>query len=310
MTHAFSLIRFLGCLLVAGVLLAGSSTPALAQEGQARGTGWLCGVVLDEAGGFASEATLTVFPEGQPKSVPPEPVAAASSDPRGSFCFKDLSPGFYDLQVAKQGWLLQLPQRHVEVRAGLVNRLTPIELELEPGDPRVSIAESFDGMPLGQARGMLEELLRKGDRDSLAEAARRLLPKRGVRFELARLPRGMDPKPLVDLLLRRLDGVVLPPLKTARYLYVVAELSDPRNEGVIIPLLLNKLRDGRRLPAVAVPSEGPSYVSDIAMQELTRLAGKSFRWKFGQTPLQNGRSISSAQAWWRDELRRRSDRQR
>ncbi|MFB3153656.1 MAG: carboxypeptidase-like regulatory domain-containing protein, partial [Candidatus Acidiferrales bacterium] len=176
MTHAFSLIRFLGWLLVAGVLLAGSSAPALAQEGQAQGTGWLCGVVLDEAGGFAPEATLTVLPESKPEGDPPAPVAAASSGPRGGFCFKDLSPGFYDLQVAKGSWLPQLPRRHVEVRAGLVNRLTPIELELEPGDPRVSIAESFDGMPLGQARGMLEELLRKGDRDSLAEAARRLLP--------------------------------------------------------------------------------------------------------------------------------------
>ncbi len=155
MTHAFSPIRFLGWLLVAGVLLAGSSTPAPAQEGQAQGTGWLCGVVLDEAGGFVPEATLTVVSESQPEGDPPASVAATSSDSRGGFCFEGLSPGFYDLQVAKQGWLPQPPHRHVEVRAGLVNRLTPIELELEPGDPRVSIAESFDGMPLGQARGML-----------------------------------------------------------------------------------------------------------------------------------------------------------
>ena len=55
MTRAFSSVRSLGWLLVAVVFLAGGSAPAFAQESQARGTGWLCGVVLDEAGGFASE---------------------------------------------------------------------------------------------------------------------------------------------------------------------------------------------------------------------------------------------------------------
>lgn len=302
--------RALGRLLVAVVLLGAGFVAVLARQGEAQATGWICGMVLDEAGGFAPQATVAVHPESRGQGGPPAPLARATTDDRGGFCFENLAAGFYDLQVVKEGWPPQPPRQHVEVRVGLVNRLTPIELELEPGDPRVSFAESFDGMPPGQARALMEELLTKGDRDSLAEAARRLLPKRGVRMELTRLPRRLDVKPLVAILMRDLEGFALPPLKTARYLYVVAELSDPRNEEVVIPLLLDKLRDGRILPGAAVASEGPTYVSDIAIQELGRLAGKHFRWKPGRPPIENSNNISSARAWWRDELRRRSDRQR
>lgn len=289
------------------VLIAAACLSAGAQEqgqpGPTATTGWVCGVVIDESQGFveAAEAKLFSTPPGE------APVATATSDAHGVFCFQDVAPGFYELRVSKERWPPQ-PTRQVEARAGLLNRLLPIELELEPGEPRISFDDSFDGMPLSQARSVLDRLLSQGDTNSIREAARRLLPKRGVRIDIARIAVGKDPKPLCGELMRQVESSYLPPLKTARYVYAVGELADGRTKDNVMLFLLRKLRDGRRLPSApgsAVGAEGPVYVSDIAMEVYSRLNNHDFKWRYGQPPSQNQSSIAAARTWWDQELQRR-----
>ncbi len=279
------------------------SAVAQEQPGPTATTGWICGVVTDESQGFVEAAEAKLL------SVPPAeaPVATMASDAHGVFCFQDVAPGFYELRVTKERWPPQ-PTRQVEARAGLLNRLLPIELELEPGEPRVGFDDSFDGMPLSQARGVLDRLLSQGDTNSIREAARRLLPKRGVRIDIARMAVGKDPKPLCDELMRQVESSYLPPLKTARYVYAVGELVDGRTKDNVMLFLLRKLRDGRRLPSApgsGIGTEGPVYVSDIAMEVYSRLNNHDFKWKYGQPPMQNSSSISAARTWWDQELQRR-----
>ncbi len=258
-------------------------------------------MVIDESQGFvdAAEAKLFSLPVGE------APVATMTSDPHGVFCFQDVAPGFYELRVSKERWPPQ-PTRQVEARAGLLNRVLPIELELEPGEPRVSFDDSFDGMPLSQSRSVLDRLLGQGDTNSIREAARRVLPKRGVRIDIARIAVGHDPKPLCDELMRQVESSYLPPLKTARYVYAVGELVDGRTKDNMMLFLIRKLRDGRRLPsAPGMGAEGPVYVSDIAMEVYSRLNNHDFKWKYGLPPAQNQSSIAAARTWWDQELQRR-----
>ncbi|MGH9804998.1 MAG: carboxypeptidase-like regulatory domain-containing protein [Candidatus Acidiferrales bacterium] len=298
------------------LLLAG---PLAAQEAN-QAAGWVCGVALEEGVAFAVGAQLSLYPAPAPGTESGatadstiEPAARVASDEHGGFCFTDLQPRFYELRVSHEGWPLQAT-RTVEARAGQVNRLTPVELEREPGDPRVSFAESFDGMPQMQSRGILEQLLRKGDAASLQEASRRLLPKRSVMVDVNRLMPAMDPKPLLQELLRQLERGYLPPMKTARYVYVVGEISDPRTRDIVAPVLLRKLRDGRVLPSTPSDSfpgaDGTLYVSDFALFALARLAGKDFNWRYGKSPIENQKAISAAQDWWRVETEKGQDKQR
>lgn len=295
----------------------GSADTSQAEPGA---TGWVCGGVLDETHALVTDAEVALYPReepaasaqaGKPETGRPaaEPLARATTDPHGVFCLRDLPPGFYQLQVTKSPWPTQRP-RTVEVRAGLMNRLTPIEMELEPGEPRVSFKESFDGLPVSRGRAVMERLLLKGDAASLKELARRLLPKRGAEIDLAPLVQGLDVKPLLEELLRELEDKPLPALKSARFIYVVGELADKRTHDNVVLFLLRKLRDGRRLPStpgsVYTGAHPATYVSDVAVRQLARQAGKDFKWKYGRPPLQNGRAIQSANIWWREELYRRN----
>jgi hypothetical protein len=286
-------------------LLATALSPGFSAQAQEAGStgGWVCGMVKLENGGFAVEPQVLLFPEGQPDG---EPVVQIAGDARGQFCFEDVPQGFYELLVEHEGWPRQLT-RKVEVRTGLMNRLTPsIEVQLEPGDPSVRYEESFEGMPPGEARTMLGDFLRKGDQTSLEEAARRFLPKRGVPIDLNRILGG-DPKPLVHELMRQLEDTRLPPLKTARYLYIIGELGDPRIQDIVVPFLLLRLNDGRTLPREATMSEQPVYVSDIVIQEVARYSGKDFKWEYGLSPIRNQRGIRRARDWWRNELAKRNE---
>jgi len=304
----------IGMMLAGLSLVLGSSAAAPAaalQTGADATTGWVCGVVVDETFATVSGAQLRLHRQGEDN---PGPVAEATSDNHGQFCLRDLAPGFYDLHVAQAPWPAQ-PARRVEARAGLVNRLTPaVELLLEPGEPSVSLQESLDAMPLGEARATAERLLR-GDSADLQELARRLLPKRGVVLphNINRLVIGLDVKRLVDELLRQLDARSLPPLKTARYVYLVGEFSDPRNRHVVVPELLRQLSDARPLPSTRRPTdeEAPqtTYVSDIAVMALARHSGKDFKWKYGQPPYQNQGPINAARDWWRNELQKEAEKQ-
>ena len=279
------------------------------QDGPANAqSGWVCGAVVDETYAQVAEAELKLYPASS-SAAAAEPVTMDVSEAHGGFCLRDLAPGFYELRVAKHPWPPQLA-RSVEIRAGLMNRLNPIELELEPNEPRVSFAESFDGMPTGQARSVLEGLMQAGDAASLREAARRLLPKNGVRIEIGRMLLGIDPKPLVEEVLRQVEGGPLPPLKTARYLHVLGELEDPRTETNVMRALLSKLRDGRLVPSL--PSSGTAdravYVSDVAIEGVAHIAGKDFKWRYGLPPMQNQSAIQGAYTWWTQEQQRRDSR--
>lgn len=300
-------------LWLAALFLSSATPLSVAAQGQATppaeakpSTGWVCGGVVDESFSLVAEAELTLLPAAEPGAPEPPPAARGTTDAHGTLCFQDLPPGFYQLRVSKAPWPIQ-PLRPVEIRAGLMNRLTPIELELEPGEPRVSFQESFDGMPPAQGRALMERLLLAGDSTSIKELARRLLPKRGVRTDLGPLVLHLDIKPLMDELLRELDGGYLPPLKTARYVYVVGELIDARTRDAAAQLLMRKLRDGRRLPAgpAGVTDPGTVYVSDVAIYAFMRLSGKDFGWKYGQPPLQNEKAIQGARTWWDNEVARR-----
>ena len=301
---------------VALVLLAGLlvvAPGAAAQAGADATTGWVCGLVVDEAASIIVEAQLRLYRQGEAGSEQAAPVAEGASDEHGRFCLRDRAPGFYELEVVHGPWPTQ-PTRAVEIRAGLVNRLTPpLELQLEPGDPSVSLKESLDGMSLGEARARMEALLR-GDSTSLRELARRLLPKRGVILphNINRLVIGLDVKPLVDELLRQLDRRSLPPLKTARFVYLIGELSDPRNRNTVVPELLRRLRDARPLPSVRPPSvDEPArttYVSDIAITALARHSGKDFKWRYGEPPFQNRGPVNAARDWWRLELQKQAEK--
>jgi hypothetical protein len=288
---------------------------AAAPAGTAPGTGWVCGQVVDESLSFIAGATVKLYLGDSSGTAGKEPMAQVVSEEHGGFCLRDLAPGFYQLQVEDDRWPTQLT-RKVEVRAGLVNRLTPpVELELEPGDPHVNFGESFDTMAPGEARAVMERLLEQGDAASLQELARRLLPKRGALLPLNmnQLVIGLDVKPLVKELLRQLDRG-LPPLKTARYVYLIGELSDPDTRTVIVPVLLRYLSDGRPLPSLVTRSSegdhGTSYVSDIAIVALTRQAGKDFKWKYGLSPMQNQAALNRAREWWRREVEKERDKQR
>jgi hypothetical protein len=293
-------------LFLSGWVLAGA-LGVLGQEPSAPPTtGWVCGVVLEENGAIMAEADLELWPAAAPGAGEPKPVATDKSDAHGGFCFRDLDPAFYLLRVSKPRWPLQ-PPRTVEIRAGLLNRLDPIEMELEPGEPRVRYSESFDGMSFGQARAVAERLLEAGDAESIREVARRLLPKRGVRTDIGKVVWGYDPKPLSEELMRQVERGGLPPLKTARYLFAIGELTDQRTLDLVVPLLISRMRDSRRLPPDPTAGEeaAPVYVGEVASDALGRLAKKDFKWKPGAPPLQNQSAISAAQGWWTSELERR-----
>jgi hypothetical protein len=300
-----------GLLALGGALLL-----ALSAAGQppapGMSTGWVCGLVVDETLSFVAEAELTVTLLTNGDQPAAAPWARVTADPHGAFCFQDLPPGFYHLRVAKLPWPPQ-PPRTVEVRAGLMNRLDPIELELEPGEPRVSYPDSIEGVTPGQARGLMERLLKQGDTASIQDLARRLLPKRGPRLDVNSLVMGLDTKPLQEELMRQLETGYLPPLKTARYIYLVGQLADSRTRPAAIQLLLRKLRDSRRLPAnpytVGETGETP-YVSDEAMIALARLVGKDFKWQYGKPPVANTRAIDAAHTWWRQEVEREDSRRK
>ena len=292
---------------LAGIVALLLATPLFLSAQDSPATGWVCGVVADETYAQVAEAELKLFPPDAPAGT--EPVATAVSEAHGGFCFQDLPPGFYDLHVARSPWPAQ-PSRRLEIRAGLMNRLDVIELELEPSEPRVSFEESLDGMSPSQARATLERLMSDGDAASLHEAARRLLPKKGVRIDIGRMLLGIDPKPLVEEVMRQLEGGPLPPLKTARYVHVLGELVDHRTEANIMRLLLKKLRDGRpvpSLPSMAAP-EHTTYVSDLAMEGVARIAGKDFKWRYGAPPIQNQNAINGAHTWWTQEQARKDSR--
>jgi hypothetical protein len=296
--------------VVLAVLLVGPSAGGAQETPPATATtGWVCGVVVDESYAQVAEAEIKLFSSETLVTAPP--VATTQSESHGGFCLQDLPPGFYELQVVKSPWPTQ-STRSVEIRAGLMNRLDPVELELEPSAPRVSFAESFDGMPPSQARAVLEQLMHAGDQASLHEAARRLLPKKGARIEIGRMLLGIDPKPLVDEVIRQLEGGPLPPLKTARYVHVLNELTDHRTEPNVVRVLLRKLRDGRVVPSL--PSAGLSdrtvYVSDIAMEGIARVAGKDFKWRYGAPPMQNQSAINGAHTWWSQEQERKDSRRK
>ncbi len=296
-------------LLVALALTVPRATAAQEPTSNSQTTGWVCGVVVDESYAQVAEAEVKLFSSSTPATA--GPVATVASEAHGGFCFSDLPAGFYELQAVKSPWPPQVA-RSVEVRAGLMNRLNPVELELEPSAPRVSFEESFDGMPPSRARAVLEQLMRAGDQASLREAARRLLPKKGARTEIGRMLAGIDPKPLVDEVIRQLEGGPLPPLKTARYLHVLNELVDPRTEPIVMRILLKKLRDARLVPSLpsAAASDRAVYVSDIAMEGVARVAGKDFKWRYGAPPMQNQSAISSAYTWWTQEQERNDSRRK
>lgn len=286
-------------LLVAGLPVGAQEPPA-----QPQGTGWICGSVVDETLSFVADARITVYSQENPEAV--EPVAESATDAHGEFCLRDLPPGFYRLRVEKDPWPPQV-SRTAEVRAGLLNRLNLIELELEPGEPRVSYRESFDGMSSGEARGVMERLLGQGDTASIRELARRLLPKRGPGIDISRIVVGLDVKPLLEELVRQVESGYLPPRKTARYVYLIGELADSRTKDAATQFLLRKLRDARPLPSnpYGADPDRVEYVSDYAIQALARLAGEDFGWQYGKPPVQNQRAIQSAQMWWRRELEKR-----
>jgi hypothetical protein len=123
---------------------------------------------------------------------------------------------------------------------------------------------------------------------------------------------GLNVRPLLDEILRQLGQGYLPPLKTARYVYLAGDLGDPRTREVVVPALLEKLRDARTLPPgpMARLSEdaSPVYVSDIAIQALARYAGKDFKWNYGKPPFQNERAMANARDWWRSELQKEAEK--
>ncbi len=103
-------------------------------------------------------------------------------------------------------------------------------------------------------------------------------------------------------------------MKTARYVYLIGELADPRTIDAATRLLLDKLRDGRPLPPSPhnpISEQGRmAYVSDLVMHALARLAGKDFDWQYGKPPMQNRSAISRARNWWQQELARRQEDRR
>ncbi len=288
----------LALLVVSPVLLIPRTV--IAQDAPAPVSGgWICGRVLLENGAPALAAEVSLHSDGDPAAAA---MASSAVDRNGDFCLKEIRKGFFDIVVSVPRWPLQ-PPRRVEARDGLVNRLTPpIEVEFEPGDPRIRFEESFDGWPESRANSVLRALMERGDTVAFEEAARRFLPKRSVTIDLSRVAAGFDARPLVQHLVRTLEGSTLPPIKTARYLYLIGELGDPRTEDIVVPFLIRRLSDGRPLPLEMTLTDSPVYVSDIVIQEITRYAGRDFRWKYGEPAIRNSVAIGRARSWWLREL--------
>lgn len=288
-------------LLLAGIILAGAFVSSAQAPSAAGPVGNLCVAVVEESQTQVSEAEVAVLASGSD-----DPLATGQTDDRGGFCFTGLSEGSYTLRVAKKPWPNQ-PTHAATIQAGNTT-LTKIELEYEPGEPRAAFEESFDGMGPDEQRGVLERLLAAGDTESIRELARRLVPKRSVGIELGRLARGLETRTLLDEMIRYLERGYLPPLKTARFLHALGELSQP-GDTRIIPLLLGKLTDGRRLPAGNYATwsglydpEKQYYVSDEALLALAKVTGRDFKYELGRSPIANQRAINSAREWWRNEL--------
>ncbi|MFQ5926539.1 MAG: carboxypeptidase-like regulatory domain-containing protein [Terriglobia bacterium] len=297
MRSAFSLQ---GLLILSSVLATAAGLSAQTPN--------LCGRVVEESQMQVAEAQVELTPVGAT-----EAVAVASTDARGVFCFT-VAEGSYRLKVAKKPWPDQ-PPHAAEVQAGNTT-VVKIELEYEPGEPRARFEESLDGMDPGARRALVEQLLVAGDSASLHELARRLVPKRSVGIELSRLTRGLPTQKLVQELLRYLERGYLPPLKTARFLHALGEVSEPGHER-IIPLLLRKLTDGRRLPPGSYvtwsglyDSARQYYVSDEAALALTKITGRDFKYQLGRPPFRNQRAIANAREWWRNEQTKKQEQQR
>jgi hypothetical protein len=297
-------MRRVGCrqLVFLALSLLAAGLPLQAQ------TGDFCGLVVEESQTQVADAEVHLF-----AADGTEPLAT-TTDGRGEFCFRGLAAGSYAFQVVRKPWPAQ-PRHTVEVLAGDTS-LRKVELEYEPGEPRASFGESLDGLGPDDRRAVLEGLLVAGDTESLRELARRLVPKRSVAIELGRLTRGLETRRLVDELIRWLERGYLPPLKTARFLHALGELGTLEDDR-IIALLLRKLTDGRRLPpgnyvtwAGLYDPARQYYVSDEALLALTKLSGKDFNYELGRSPLANQRAIENAREWWRQEVAKKSERER
>ncbi|MFQ5816955.1 MAG: carboxypeptidase-like regulatory domain-containing protein [Terriglobia bacterium] len=290
----------LRCVLALSGVLA-SPLAAYAQRGE------VCGRVVEESQTQVAEAKVELIAAGAT-----EPVAVASTDARGVFCFT-APQGSYRLKVSKKPWPEQ-PAHPAEIQLGNTT-LVKIEFEYEPGEPRASFEESLDGMEPGARRALMEQLL-AGDSESLHELARRLVPKRSVGIELGYLTRGLQTQKLVQELLRYLERGYLPPLKTARFVHTLGELASPGDER-IITVLLRKLTDGRRLPpgnyvtwsGLYDPAQH-YYVSDEAALALAKITGQNFKYQLGRSPFQNRRALERAREWWRNELQKKREQQR
>lgn len=280
---------------------------ALGAEAQ---TGTVCGMVVEESQTQVAEAEVQLWPAGGGDAL-----ARATTNVRGEFCFENVLAGSYSIWAGRKPWPEQPAKCCITVDAGGTTSVR-IELEYEPGEPRASFEESLDGLGPDDRRAVLEGLLVAGDTQSLHELARRLVPKRSVAIELGRLTRGLETRRLVDELIRWLERGYLSPLKTARFLHALGELGTPEDDR-IIALLLRKLTDGRRLPpgnyvtwAGLYDPARQYYVSDEAMLALTKLSGKDFNYELGRPPLTNQRAIENAREWWRQELAKKSERER
>lgn len=116
------------CLVFSALLLA-VSLPCLFGQSAAQ----ITGVVLDPAGGFVSDASVSLF------SL--EKVSEARTDSRGQFAFVDLPPGGYEWQVKHAGFKavsepgirvtgMPVPQMSITLRLG----------SADCGDPQLTVS--------------------------------------------------------------------------------------------------------------------------------------------------------------------------
>ncbi len=129
--------------------------PALAQQGAG-----LRGLVTDPTGAVIPDATITLTSATGEKST-------ATSGADGSYVFRSLAPGVYQLNVSAAGFAAYL-RPGVQVTAG-ATRALDIKLQIEIQQEEVSVSENSGGLDLTPGNNVSALVIKGKDLDALSD---------------------------------------------------------------------------------------------------------------------------------------------
>lgn len=147
-----SILPMLRKLPACGLFLAALATIGFSQQN----IGSIKGTVTDQFGGLVVDATVVAKgPNGAEKT--------ATTNLAGSYEFRSLAPGNYDLRVTASGFSI-LEEKNVSVKAG---RTTPLDLQLAVGSVEQTVTVDNKGVSTDSDRNADAMVLRERELEAL-----------------------------------------------------------------------------------------------------------------------------------------------